>query len=143
MLDGFGDDADILTISEAGLPLASVLSLYFNGCVYPYWGGGTFAARGRRANDLMYFALMRHAAARGMTRFDFGRSKAGTGAYAFKKNWGFNPKPLTCALRTADGAAPREINPMSPRWRLQTAVWRNLPLWLANRLGPPIARGLG
>jgi hypothetical protein len=138
-----GDDADILTIRHNGKPVASVLSLYFNGTVYPYWGGGTFSARALRANDLMYFALMRHARERGCTRFDFGRSKAGTGPAAFKKNWGFDPHPLAYAKRTADGAAPREINPTSPRYRLQVAAWKKLPLWLANRLGPPIARGLG
>jgi FemAB-related protein (PEP-CTERM system-associated) len=91
MLDGFGADADILTVRKDGEPVASVLSFYSNGGVYPYWGGGTQAARSLRANELMYFALMRHASARGCTRFDFGRSKIGTGAYAYKKNWGFDP----------------------------------------------------
>jgi FemAB-related protein (PEP-CTERM system-associated) len=133
-------DSDILTIRSAhGEPLASVLSLYHGDTVYPYWGGGTRAARAARANELLYFALMRHARARGFTRFDFGRSKAGTGAFAFKKNWGFKPKPLVYAVR---GEA-RETNPLSPRYRLQVAAWKRLPLWLANRLGPPIARGLG
>jgi hypothetical protein len=91
----------------------------------------------------MYFELMRHAVARGCTRFDFGRSKLGTGAYAFKKNWGFEPQPLTYAVRTADGSSPREINPLDPKYRLKIAAWRKLPLWLANRIGPHIARGLG
>ncbi|TPG18634.1 FemAB family PEP-CTERM system-associated protein [Sphingomonas koreensis] len=138
-----GDVADVLTVRDGGKPVASVLSLYFNGTVYPYWGGGTFSARSLRANDLMYFALMRHARERGCARFDFGRSKAGTGPAAFKKNWGFEPHPLAYAVRTAAGAAPREINPLSPRYRLQVATWKKLPLWLANRIGPPIARGLG
>jgi hypothetical protein len=139
VLERFGDDADILTVRRGGEILASVLSLYFNNTVYPYWGGGTEAARGARANELMYYALMRHAAGRGCTRFDFGRSKLGTGAFAFKKNWGFEPRPLVYAFR---GAA-REVNPLSPRYRLQVAAWKKLPLWLANRLGPPIAKGLG
>jgi FemAB-related protein (PEP-CTERM system-associated) len=143
MLETFGEDADILTISEAGRPLASVLSFYFKGIVHPYWGGGVTAARGRRANELMYFELMRHAARRGCASFDFGRSKSGTGAYAFKKNWGFEPRPLTYAIRTADGAAPRSVNPLDPKYRLQVALWRKLPLWASNRLGPAIARGLG
>ena len=137
VLDGM--DADILTVRQEGRALASVLSLYFRGTVYPYWGGGTRAARAARANELMYFALMRHAAARGCTRFDFGRSKAGTGAFAYKKNWGFEPRPLVYA---AKGEA-RETNPLSPKYRLQVALWKKLPLWAAIRLGPPIARGLG
>lgn len=143
VLERFGDAADILTVRHAGVPVAGVLSLYWRGTVYPYWGGGTEAARALRANDRMYHALMLHARRRGCARFDFGRSKAGTGAAAFKKNWGFDGRPLAYWKRTTDGRAPREINPLDPRYRVQVAAWQRLPLPLANRLGPLIARGLG
>jgi FemAB-related protein (PEP-CTERM system-associated) len=144
VLDKFGDKADILTVWHQGAPLSSVLSLYHNGTVLPYWGGGTPAARDHRANDLMYYALMLHArSAKACSHFDFGRSKAGTGPAAFKKNWGFDPVPLTYAKRSLDGGEIRDINPMSPRYRLQVALWQKLPLGIANRLGPAIARGLG
>ena len=139
MLDEFGDEADILVIRKASRPISTVLSLYMNGTVYPYWGGGTEEARGARANELLYFELMKHAAARGCTRFDFGRSKVGTGAYSFKKNWGFEPEPLVYA----SWGEAREINPLSPKYRLQVAAWKKLPLWAANRIGPVIAKGLG
>jgi hypothetical protein len=46
-------------------------------------------------------------------------------------------------VRTQDGAPPREINPLSPKYRLQVALWKKLPLTLANRLGPLLSRGLG
>src|SRR3546814_11048597 len=92
---------------------------------------------------MMYFALMSHARSRGCTRFDFGRSKVGTGAAAFKKNWGFEPEPLSYAVRTADGQPPRDINPLSPRYRLQVALWKKLPLTIANAVGPSIAREIG
>ncbi len=143
MLDGFGDDADILTIRHNDTPVASVLSLYWQGKVMPYWGGGTATARSLRANERMYFELMDHARTRGMTRFDFGRSKTGTGPAAYKKNWGFDPEPLAYARWTADGAAPRDTNPTSARYRLMVDTWQRLPLWLANRLGPVISRQLG
>ncbi|KRB81276.1 FemAB [Sphingomonas sp. Root710] len=143
VLDRLGDDADILTVSHGSRPLASVLSLYHKGVVMPYWGGGTRDARTWRANDMMYYALMLHARGRGCTAFDFGRSKFGTGAFAFKKNWGFEPEPLAYAIRTADGQEPRQINPLSPRYRLQVALWQKLPLGIANRIGPWIAKGLG
>ncbi|GAB5488668.1 MAG: FemAB family PEP-CTERM system-associated protein [Parasphingorhabdus sp.] len=143
VLDAFGNDADILTVLEDGNPVASVLSLYHNGVVMPYWGGGTWDARRLRANDIMYYALMNHARNRGCTRFDFGRSKTGTGAFSFKKNWGFEPEPLSYAIRTANGEEARDVNPMSPKYRLQVAVWQRLPLPVANKLGPFIAKGLG
>ena len=139
----FGADADILTVSDASGPIASVLSLYHKGAVMPYWGGGTFAARGARANELMYYKLMCHARERGCTRFDFGRSKVGTGAYAYKKNWGMEPVPLGYAKRTADGVEERDINPLNPKYQMKIKMWQKLPLWLANRIGPLIARGLG
>ncbi|MCA1661723.1 MAG: FemAB family PEP-CTERM system-associated protein [Novosphingobium sp.] len=142
VLDRFGEDADILTVLDRGAPVASVLSLYWRGAVMPYWGGGGRAARGLRASELMYFALMRHARERGCGRFDFGRSKTGSGAYHFKRNWGFEPQPLAYAQWTADGARTRDADPASPRHRARIAAWRRLPLSLANRLGPIIARGL-
>jgi hypothetical protein len=87
----------------------------------------------------MYFELMRHAVRRGCTRFDFGRSKCGTGAFSFKKNWGFEPSPLVYAVK----GDTRETNPLSPKYRLQVALWKKLPLPLANTLGPWLSRGLG
>ena len=136
-------DADILSVRHGGRAVASVLSLFWGGTVFPYWGGGTDAARGLRANDAMYFAVMRHARARGCTRFDFGRSKAGTGAAAFKKNWGFAGEPLIYHHRTASGEAPRAVNPLDPRYAAKIAAWKRLPLPIANFVGPLIARGLG
>lgn len=143
VLDAFGDQADILNVHQDGEVVASVLSLYWRGTVMPYWGGGLASARGLRANELMYFALMNHARARGCTRFDFGRSKLGTGPFAYKKNWGFEPQPLTYARWLAPGETPRDTNPTSARYRLQVDLWKKLPLWAANRIGPLIARGLG
>ena len=138
-----GEHADVVTVSKDGKPHASVFSLYLNGTVYPFWGGGTREARALKANDRLYYELMRHARGRGCTRYDFGRSKAGTGVAAFKKNWGFEGVPLRYAKRVAAGETPREMNPMSPKYRLQVAVWKKLPLWLANAMGPVIAKGLG
>ncbi len=143
VLDGFGKDADILTIRHCGAPVASVLSIYHKGAVMPYWGGGTQAARQLRANDRMYYELMLHARRRGSVTFDFGRSKTGSGAHDFKKNWGFEPEPLGYAAWTAPGASPRDADPTSARHAAQIALWKRLPLPLANRLGPWIARGLG
>lgn len=136
-------EGDILTIRHQGRAVASVLSFYHDGAVMPYWGGGTYEARRLRANERMYFELMLHARQLGSTRFDFGRSKTGSGAWAFKKNWGFEPEPLGYSSWTAPGAEPRDADPTSARHAARIARWRRLPLPLANLIGPPIARGLG
>jgi FemAB-related protein (PEP-CTERM system-associated) len=143
VLDAFGEDADILTVRHDGNPVASVLSLYHNGAVMPYWGGGTWDARRLRANDRMYFELMLHARQRGCTTFDFGRSKSGSGPADFKKNWGFEAEPLGYASWTAPGAEARDADPTSGKHAARIALWKRLPLPIANRIGPHIARGLG
>ena len=143
VLDAFGNEADILTVQSGDRPVASVLSLYHNGVVMPYWGGGLWDARRLRANDVMYYALMNHARQRACTHFDFGRSKVDSGAYHFKRNWGFDPEPMAYAIHTADGQEPRDVNPNSPKYKAQIALWQKLPLTVANRLGPWISKGLG
>ena len=142
MLETFPDKSDILTVWQGERPLASVLSFYHDGAVLPFWGGGSHAARPARANELMYYELMLHARRQGMARFDFGRSKTGSGPFAFKKNWGFDPVPLTYGAWTAPGAPPRNIDPTDASYSRKIDLWKKLPLPVANMLGPWIARGL-
>ena len=46
--------------------------------------------------------------------FDFGRSKAGTGAFDFKRHWGFTPEPLTYGFWLPDGGNPPRSTPSTP-----------------------------
>jgi FemAB-related protein (PEP-CTERM system-associated) len=142
MLDAFPDSSDILTVWQGETPLASVLNFYHNGAVMPFWGGGVFAARAARANEVMYYELMCHARRKGCTRFDFGRSKTASGPFSFKKNWGFDPQPLTYGAWSAPGAKARNIDPTDVSYSRKIALWKKLPLRIANTLGPWIARGL-
>ncbi|MBA3058913.1 FemAB family XrtA/PEP-CTERM system-associated protein, partial [Rhodoferax sp.] len=90
LLAEFGADCEVLTVSSTnGRALSSVLSFYFRGEVLPYYAGDLESARELAANDFKYWELMRRACARGLKVFDYGRSKQGSGSYAFKKNWGF------------------------------------------------------
>ncbi|HYE28665.1 MAG TPA: FemAB family XrtA/PEP-CTERM system-associated protein [Allosphingosinicella sp.] len=143
MADEFGPDCDVLVVWKDGRPLAANFNLYHAGTGQCHWGGGTAEARRNRANDLMMYAYLRHLAERGCVRADFGRSKLGSGAYDRKKMWHLDERPLVYAVRTAEGAAPRDVSPASSKYRLAVELWKHLPLPLANVIGPPIARGLG
>lgn len=140
----FGADCEVLTVSAPdGRALSSVLSFYFRGEVLPYYAGDFEPARELAANDFKYWELMRRACARGLKVFDYGRSKLGTGSYAFKKNWGFEPTPLHyeyCLYKRDD--VPQN-NPSNARYKLLIATWRRLPLAVANWLGPFVVRNLG
>ena len=139
----FAECSDIVTVVRGGRAVASVLNFYFRDEVLPFYGGGVRAARALAANDFMYWEVMRRACERNYRIFDFGRSKVGTGSYAFKCNWGFQPTPLVYQFRLAQGHAMPDLNPLNPKLAAFVAAWRRLPLTLTNRLGPLIVRGIG
>jgi FemAB-related protein (PEP-CTERM system-associated) len=140
----FGADCEVLTVTSSdGRPLSSVLSFYFRDEVLPYYAGDDECARDFAANDFKYWELMRRACARGLKVFDYGRSKQGTGPYAFKKNWGFEPIPLHYEYCLYKRDAIPQNNPNNAKYKLMINVWRRMPLGLANWLGPFVVRNLG
>jgi len=144
LMDAFGDDCEVMTVTTPdGASLSSVLSFYFRDEILPYYAGDLPAARDLAANDFKYWSLMRRALERECKVFDYGRSKVGTGPYAFKKNWGFEPTPLAYEYRLFKRDSIPQNNPMNPKYRAFIALWQRLPLAVANRLGPLIVRNLG
>jgi FemAB-related protein (PEP-CTERM system-associated) len=139
----FGDACDVLLIQYDGQDVAAVMSFWFRDEVLPYYGGSRPAARAVAANDFMYWDLMCRAAEHGARVFDYGRSKAGSGAYSFKKNWGFEPEPLFYEYYLVGSDAMPEVNPNNPKYRLLIDTWKRLPLPLANLIGPRLSPYLG
>lgn len=144
LMEEFRADCEVLTIvAPDGRPLSSVLSFYFRDEVLPYYAGDDESARNLAANDFKYWELMRRSCERGLRVFDYGRSKRDTGSYAFKKNWGFDPRPLHYEYCLYKRDAIPQNNPSNARYKLLIAMWRRLPIGLANWLGPFVVRNLG
>ncbi|MBF0391634.1 MAG: FemAB family PEP-CTERM system-associated protein [Alphaproteobacteria bacterium] len=140
----FGQDCEIATVRKAGRPVAGVMTFWFRDRVMPYYAGARPEARGLGAHDLLYWRLMRRAVEdRGCAIFDFGRSKVGSGPWSFKRNWGFEPRPVAHEFRLAEGIAPPDLNPNNPRYHAVIAAWKRLPLPVANLFGPMLARRIG
>lgn len=144
LLQVFGNDCEVLTVTGPdGQLLSSVLSFYFRDEVLPYYAGDDESARHLAANDFKYWELMRRSCERGLKVFDYGRSKQGTGPYAFKKNWGFEPQPLHYEYCLYKRDSIPQNNPNNAKYKLFIEAWRRIPIGLANWLGPHIVRNLG
>jgi FemAB-related protein (PEP-CTERM system-associated) len=141
--DEFGSDIEISTVRHRDQPLAALMSFYFKDRVLPYYGGAVAAARPVHAYDLLYWSQMRRAVDRGARLFDFGRSKFGTGSFDYKTFWGFKPRELQYHVKLVKRRDLPDVNPLNPKYRRMIDTWKRLPPWVANRLGPLIARGLG
>lgn len=139
----FGSDCEILSVVKDGRVLSSVFSFYFRDEVLPYHAGDAVEARALAANDFKYWELMRRACERGIRVFDYGRSKHGTGAFEFKKNWGFEPQPLHYEYQLYRAKKVPDTNPLNPKYKLFIELWKKMPIPIANWLGPHIIKNLG
>jgi FemAB-related protein (PEP-CTERM system-associated) len=135
-----GDNCRVLTVRHEGRAVASVMNFVWRDTLMAYYSGALEDANRISANNLMYAASMEWAVERGLRRFDFGRSRAETGAFAFKKNMGFEPTPLPYAYVLEQGAAVPEINASNPRYDFAKKVFRAMPDFLAEKLGSFVAK---
>ena len=123
--------------------VAAVMSFHFKDRVSPYYGGAFPWARRLHAYDLMYWDVMRRATERGIQIFDFGRSMIGSGAFDYKTYWGFTPEPLHYNYHLVSATTLPEVDPRNPKYHLMVNLWKKLPLFAANLMGPIIARQIG
>ena len=144
LFEAFPEQCKVCVVrNEQGKLLTALMTFYYKDIVLPYYGGGIAAARNVGAYDFMYWSVLTDARGKGYKVFDFGRSKVGTGAYHYKKNWGMEPQPLYYEYALAEGQKMPNINPLNPKYQLFIKGWKLLPLSFANFLGPYIVRQVG
>jgi FemAB-related protein (PEP-CTERM system-associated) len=138
----FDKECELLTIWRDDRMLAGVLTLLHEDRALPYYGGALREGLAYAVNDFMYWELMCHVARAGYRVFDFGRSREGTGAYHFKRHWGFEPEALPYQYALLDGAEMPNMSPSNPKMRLAVETWKRLPLGVTKLAGPLLTRFL-
>ncbi len=139
----FTDSVEILTVVHGKDAVCSVMSFRFRDEILPYYGGGGDLARVLKGNDFMYWCVMEKACKEGVRIFDYGRSAVGSGAYRFKKHWGFEPEPLAYQYYLVRANDLPNLNPSNPKYSRAISLWKRLPVSVAGLIGPPIAARLG
>jgi serine/alanine adding enzyme len=138
----FGDGVVFGAVYKGAEPVAS-------GCGF-VWGDEfeiTWAAALRQhsrvaPNMLLYWKFMERSVERGLRTFNFGRCTPGAGTHRFKRQWGGVDVPLPWLQWSKRGMSATP-NPDGGRlYRMATEAWKRIPLPLAARLGPPLARRL-
>lgn len=140
LLAEFGDDCRILLVRRDGRPVAAVFALFFRDQMLPYYAGARREEFRNGVNDYMYWALLLYGMEHGYKVFDFGRSKKGSGAYDFKRHWGFEPTPLHYQYQLVGQRALPDMSPRNPKFSIAIEAWKRMPLWMSNRLGPFLVR---
>lgn len=144
LLEAHGENALITVVrTKEQQPVAAALTFFHQDRVVPYYAGSLKEYRTLAPNDFMYWELMKRGWERGCKVFDFGRSKAGTGSYDFKRHWGFEPAPLAYQYHLTCVNEIPNLSPANPKFQLQIQMWKTLPLFMTKMIGPSIARYLG
>lgn len=143
LLEAFPRETELCIVRKNGKPVSAALVFYFRDHAQPLYAGGRRAARNLHANDFLFLNIMCRARERGIGTFDFGRSKIGTGSYAYKSHWGFEAEPLNYRYKLIRGQSLPNLSPLNPRYKHLIRLWQKLPLAIANALGPQVSGHLG
>jgi serine/alanine adding enzyme len=104
------------------------------------WASSLLEYKRSAPNMLLYWAFMEQAIAEGMQTFNFGRSSPGTGPHRFKRQWGGTDVPLPWLQWSRGGVSATPTPDGSALFRTATEIWKRVPVGLATRLGPYLAR---
>jgi FemAB-related protein (PEP-CTERM system-associated) len=142
VLGTFPDRARIHVVTFGSTPVAAGLTFETRGTVEIPWASSVRDFNAMCPNHLLYWSMLDGASARGCFTFDFGRSTPQEGTYKFKERWGAQPVPLCWEYGLLIGRELPNSSPTNPKYRLAIAIWKKLPLSVANRIGPSIVRAI-
>lgn len=142
VLERFPEEARVFVVRVAGAPVAASIVVGHGGTLEVPWAASLRSADRYGVNMLLYWSMLKHAEEQGYQVFDFGRSTKDSGTWRFKKQWGAEPVQLYWHYWMRDGGEPPQLNAHNPKYQAAVALWRRLPVWAANALGPRLVKNL-
>lgn len=134
-LELLGDAADLLILDREGTPAGAMFTVAHGARMSDPWASSLRRYFALCPNHVLYWVAIRRAIERGLTRFDFGRSQRTAGTYSFKAQWGAEPVQLYYQYVLGRASHPPTLEEQKGAYAAAVAVWRRLPLGLANLLG--------
>jgi FemAB-related protein (PEP-CTERM system-associated) len=142
LLRAFPSEAKLHVVYLNDAPVAAGFVLAHRSTLEIPWASSLRRANRAGVNMLLYWSALRDAVARGFCYFDFGRSTKESGTQRFKSQWGARTQQLLWHYWLPAGKPLPGLTPSNPRYRTAIALWRRLPVSVANVLGPHIVRHL-
>ena len=140
LVDEFPEHTQLLLVYKGSRAVTGVLSFFFRDTILPYYAGASAEANQLAANNYMYWELIKWAGQQGFRRFDFGRSKKGTGSFAFKSQWNMSVEQLAYQVFLVKRKTVPNFSPVNPKFERAIRIWRRLPLPVTKWLGPHVVR---
>lgn len=142
ILEQFPQATRLIVVRLANKPVAAALLIGHNGRMEIPWASSLREFNHLSVNMQLYWDALRYSIENGHHSFDFGRCTLDSGTYQFKKQWGAKPAQLYWHYWLRSGGDLPYINHTNPKYRLFISLWKCLPLWFANWLGPKLIKHL-
>ena len=142
VLEVFPERAALHVVRLGSKPVAAGLTFRTRRTVEIPWASSVRDFNHLCPNYLLYWSVLESARANGGHVFDFGRSTPGEGTFKFKEQWGAHPVPLHWEYVLPAGTPIPNTSPTNPKYAAAIALWKRLPLPVANCLGPYVVRGI-
>jgi FemAB-related protein (PEP-CTERM system-associated) len=140
----FSEYCQLVVVDADDAPAAAGFLVIANGRAEIPWAACLPEPKRRGFNMKLYWEVLSTAIGRNCSVFDFGRSTVDAGTYKFKQQWGAVPQQLYWHRweRDMDSVGPQPASRDSRLLHYATAVWKRLPLPVANKLGPLVSGSL-
>jgi hypothetical protein len=124
------------------IPVAAGIALPSGTAIEVPWASSLNDYRSMCPNHMLYWSLMQWAIEQQFEVLDFGRSTPNEGTFQFKSQWGAQPQPMQWEYLLFTQATLPDHSPKNPKFRTAIEIWKRLPVWLTNFLGPRIVRSI-
>jgi FemAB-related protein (PEP-CTERM system-associated) len=138
IVEKFGHEVDVREVLRDGQVVAASLNFLYGSQMHTYYAASSRECWKMNVNDFMYFDHIMWAGRNGITQFDFGRSKVGSGPFEFKKHWGATMRPLPYEVMLVKRRELPNFSQTNPKFDMAVRVWQKMPLAFTRLVGPSL-----
>jgi serine/alanine adding enzyme len=115
---------------------AAVVLTFRDTIIVPGWVSSLREAFDLCPNFVLYWEVIRFGCQNGYRSLDLGRSFRNAGTFEFKRQWGAAPHALPWIFIPAASGSPPPVDQDAGRFKAFVRIWKQVPLPVANLVGP-------
>ncbi len=142
MVEHLGETMEFAVVYDARKRIAGGgVFIYQRDTVFNLHANILHFSRSSYAGEFLYWSVIEHGIQRGLKTFDLGRSLTGSGNDIFKSKWAPRKQQLAYWYWLAPGHELPSLNQKNPKFQALIAIWKKLPPFIVDTVGPYVIRG--
>ena len=136
----FGHAIEIFIVKHRGISIATAFNGLHKDVVEGMWTYCLPEYSRLQTNYYLYWSMIEKACRDGFRLYHLGRSTNKSGATFFKKKWNANVKQLYWEYLLGKSKELPRLQVDNEKYQTAIALWRRLPLYLSQRIGPLLSK---